>query len=292
MAITSYGTRDQPQVASSGNPPDFAEDLTAISDFFAARSLRRFATVAALIASTGSGTDDYAVATNAPGALFRNTGSGWMMYGVPVFADSAARATALSAPAAGWRSRLESTGLDYVYNGSAWALPGAIIPTVAGTGVTVDTTTGLVSFTAATAVSLNDCFPSGFTKFDIVASFERSASLNAGLRLRLAGTDNAASNYDMEQHFGSSSSSTALATPNATQWANVTGTGSARVVLRATLFEPNTTAHTLGVLHSTSAGTLMQAFGLMHDVATAFDGLSLIAASGNITGTLAVKGLA
>jgi hypothetical protein len=119
MAITSNGTRDQPQVASSGNTPDFAADLTGVSDFFAVRSLRRFSTVALLLASSGSSTDDYAVATNAPGAFWRNTGSGWTMYGVAHFADAAARSTAITAPAAGMLSYLLDTKITYVYD-SAW----------------------------------------------------------------------------------------------------------------------------------------------------------------------------
>ena len=42
----------------------------------------------------------------------------------------------------------------------------------------------------------------------------------------------------------------------------------------------------------TASGTLVQHFGLLHDVATAFDGLSLIVSTGNITGTIAVRGIA
>lgn len=169
---------------------------------------------------------------------------------------------------------------------------GLVIPSVAGSGVTVDADTGVVSFAAATAVSLNDCFPPEFTAFDMVLQFNRSTSLSVGLRLRLAGTDNSATKYDLEQHFGNSAASTAGATANATQWANVSGTASTRAAIRATLFSPNTTDYTMGILAGAASGTLVQHFGLLHDVATAFDGLSLIVSTGNITGTIAVRGIA
>lgn len=113
MVVAYTGTQDEPVIVAGS--PTFEADMEAITAFFAARSLRRFSTVALLLASSGSATDAVAVATNAPGALFRYNGSGWDMHGVAVFADAAARTTALSAPKNGWRSRLVDTGLTYVY---------------------------------------------------------------------------------------------------------------------------------------------------------------------------------
>lgn len=120
MGVAFTGTRDEPVVASSGNTPTFASDLTEISEFFAERSLRRFTTVVALLASSGSGSSEWAVAENAPGAYFVNNGSGWFMHGVARFADAAARNAVLTAPAAGWRALTVDDAVEWVYSGSAW----------------------------------------------------------------------------------------------------------------------------------------------------------------------------
>lgn len=94
----------------------FAEDLTAISDFFAARSYQRYATVVALLTATADkDVDDLALAQDAPGARFRFIGAAWEMFGEARLADEAARSTVLPSPKNGWRARLLNTGLTYVY---------------------------------------------------------------------------------------------------------------------------------------------------------------------------------
>lgn len=190
------------------------------------------------------------------------------------WANAAARAaeTGMSAGDEGWQT---DTTMHYLYDGSAW------LPDYYTT-----------AFTASSTVSLDSVFPTRYTSFDVVAQFERSTSLSVGIRLRLSGADNSASNYDLEQHFGSSATSSAGATANGSQWANVSGTAATRAVLRFTLFSPNTTDYTMGILQGAASGTLIQHFGLLHDVATAFDGLSLITSTGNITGTISVRGIA
>jgi hypothetical protein len=72
----------------------------------------------------------------------------------------------------------------------------AIIPTsVAGTTVTVSAT-GVVSFTAATSVSINGCFTTEFDNYEIALNVTSIATAaNLELRLRVAGTDLSTSTY-------------------------------------------------------------------------------------------------
>ncbi len=84
-------------------------------DALTVHALQPFATVALLLASTGSSADDYAVAANAPGAFWRHTGSGWTMYGVAHFADVSARSTAITAPAVGMRSKRANVDFEEIY---------------------------------------------------------------------------------------------------------------------------------------------------------------------------------
>ncbi len=214
-----------------------------------------------------------------------------------LWANSAAR-SAQTGMVGGDFGYQTDTGVTYRYSGSAWVAfyPGAlvsIIPTsVAGTGVSYSTTSGLVSFSASPAVSVNGCFPTAFTRFKIVGSFNRSTTLTVSMRLRLSGTDNTATNYDRQVLSAAAATVSTASTVNATSWDNFAGSGSGRVAMEATLFEPNTTDFTQILLDATSIGTSYIKVGAIHDVATAYDGVTITASTGNITGNLEVYGIA
>lgn len=53
MSVTSTGAKNQPQYASSGNPPTFAADLTAAADYAALVGNRKVLTTAQRTALTG-----------------------------------------------------------------------------------------------------------------------------------------------------------------------------------------------------------------------------------------------
>lgn len=299
MAKTSDGTRDQPQFASSGNTPDFAADLTVVSDFFAPRALRRFTTVALLLASSGSNTDDYAVATNAPGALFRNTGAGWRMYGVPEFADSAARATALSAPVAGWRSRLLDTGLDYIYSGSAWVIAGAVIPTAGVTGsgssVSVDPATGVVTFTNALTLTL-DGLSADYREFEIDYVCKGTAATLL-LNLRTAVPADVSTNYDHTTNLARNAGVASATTAAATSWP-VMSIANTHMMGKITLANLGAALETMAIInagvHSNPAvqnatNGVVQVFGTHRD-ATAYAGVKLTFSAAQ-SGTLRLRGL-
>lgn len=118
MGFANTGTRGEPFVASSGNPPTFAADLSGISTFFASRSFREFATVAAMVASTGSGANEWAKCDNAPGALYYNDGTRWHLGNTPVVANATARSalfTGTLQPDQGSGVMMTDTGIDWVF---------------------------------------------------------------------------------------------------------------------------------------------------------------------------------
>lgn len=157
MSKTSDGTKDQPQFASSGNPPTFAADLTLLSDFYASRSFRTFTTVALMKSASGKAAGDFAAATNAPEAVFRYNGSTWDMIGVARFTTSSARSTAMAAPETGWTSRIDTERFDRRWNGSAWKPVGYGLPVIPTLPVncSVDATTGLVTVSSKTSFSFD-----------------------------------------------------------------------------------------------------------------------------------------
>lgn len=195
MGVAYTGDRGEPVVASSGNTPTFAGDMTSISEFFAARSLRRFSTVAALLASAGSELGDWAVAENAPGAYFAHTGAGWFMHGVPRFADVAARNAALAAPVAGWRSRVVTEDFDREWSGSAWTSPlvDLLSPTVferssanfasSSNFQACALGTNIAGAAFSHAAGVFTCVEAGTYLTELTLSYAGNASGNRGLRL-------------------------------------------------------------------------------------------------------------
>lgn len=91
MGVTNTGTRSNPQAIATGVSPTFAADMDAISDFFAARSLREFTTVALMVSSTGSAANEWAKADNAPGAMYYSDGTRWHLGNQPTVANASAR---------------------------------------------------------------------------------------------------------------------------------------------------------------------------------------------------------
>ena len=165
-----------------------------------------------------------------------------------------------------------------------------ILPTsVAGTGVTL--TGGKVTYSGASAVSVNGCFSAAFDNYVILISGNaRSAVVDGLMRLRAAGTDATASVYsDIRDSSAASASIVATRTANAT-WIVDCG-GQPLTDTRIELFSPALAAATHGSYVADSAPTLTVAKGAVyHSAATAFDGFTYFPTSGTIGGTLRVYG--
>ena len=304
MGVAYTGTRDQPVVASSGNTPTFAADMTDISAFFAVRSARRFSTVAALLASSGSALGDLAVAENAIGAFFMHTGSGWTMQGVPRYADAAARNAALTAPAVGWRSRVTTELFD-----RQWTAAGTWDPdgpprtlmdpgSVGGTDVTESLGTTTLG-ASATFARVSGVFSAahGFERYLIEYNLVTSAAAGINLLMDAAGVPSEA-NYDNQRD---TSVSTTVATvrtaANAAGQVDVISLAGARHRGAIILRNPASAIETefwndytvMDAAYGTSAGAGYTRG--RHRLATAYDGFRLQAVSGNLTGPIRVFGL-
>jgi hypothetical protein len=152
--------------------------------------------------------------------------------------------------------------------------------------------TGAVSFTSASAISLNDVFSSTYTNYRIVFNCTKSTNCNIGMRLRVSGSDDTSSVY-------------------ATKWIYVSNTTLGQYEVNTTRFElvnsdtqsqvntldlidPFATATTILIGSSLSGMYATQAqvttnfarFG----ATTSFTGFTMIPNAGNITGTVSVYG--
>ena len=166
-----------------------------------------------------------------------------------------------------------------------------IVPTsVAGTGVTLSG--GQVSFSAATTVSVNGCFTTAYDNYLLRFNGVSSVDTNCSLRMRAAGSDNSASSYgySLLQGVSAAASSSQATGQTSVQIALINTEGfHAAIDVYSPALAANTRFQSNG---GKNTGTpYLAAFLGFHAVASAFDGLTLLPASGNITGTLRIYGL-
>jgi hypothetical protein len=163
-----------------------------------------------------------------------------------------------------------------------------------GSGTGSASTTGLVTFSGCSSVSLNNAFSSAYSNYKILITATASAGFEiAYLRLRLSGSDITGANYAW-QKLGASGSSTfpSRATGQTTYEIGYTRSGSlASWCLE--IFSPNI-AETTKVMNFQSdpvSGTPELYFNVgVHSLSTAYDGITFYPGSGTMTGTITVLG--
>jgi len=176
---------------------------------------------------------------------------------------------------------------------------GGLIPvvpaTVAGTNVTLGTN-GKVSMAASPSASLNTCFTSAFDNYRIEIDIPTtSTALAVTFVFRLAGVDVTTANYDSQTIQAQSVTATVVQALAATSWSLAAAT---REIHRITveLTRPATATPTLGFIHSLSTPNPMTSTaatvdrGLLHRLTTAYDGFTITASTGTMTGSIRVYG--
>jgi hypothetical protein len=162
---------------------------------------------------------------------------------------------------------------------------------VAGTGVSLSG--GKITFSAATAISVNGVFSSLYDAYRInMTTTAGSVDGLWNLRMRLAGTDNSGATA---YRFSILQSASAGAWLNLNQSA---GTSSISVGYKTTSARAHSIINVYGPAQASPTGfSVLGQYagnpytgGGEHDVSTAYDGFSILSASGNFTGTLQVYG--
>jgi hypothetical protein len=177
------------------------------------------------------------------------------------------------------------------------------LPASSGTVATqayADTAGGLVhittqSFSAVSSVSVNNCFTSTYTNYQIIIdSLTASTSAALRLRLRLAGTDSTTGNYDTRGTFVNSSATGAYRSNGETAFdvfALNSGFafGSTMQVMGPQLAQ-NTNFAVSGIGRNGTPSSESVVGSLAHYVSTGYDGFTIYPSTGNITGTVRVYG--
>jgi hypothetical protein len=165
--------------------------------------------------------------------------------------------------------------------GLKWAAPsgGAMILTKAQ------------SFSASSAVNVNDCFSATYKNYLVLIQYTMSGNHDTNWRFRTGGTDNTASNYQYSGAYfaAGDTANTALGTINDDKMniGNGINTGASYTVMVHQPFESAVTGYE--ALNGT--GSRYKIMGGQVNNSTSFDGFSILPSSNNITGTLRVYGL-
>lgn len=266
--------------------------------------------------------------------LTANDVDGYLMQGIWVFASAAARDAAVTSPQEGNFAYLKDTNVTTYYTGSAWTnldttgmvnpmtttgdtiysssgstparlgigstgqvltvaggLPSWATPAGGGSGLTKITSS---SFSASSAVNVNDVFSATYKNYKVMLNITSSAAgINCNFRYRVGGADNSTANY-ATQLLNATGASVAAG--------NVSGQTSGFLIdiknvnanQELTFFNPFASELTYSTAvgnWEASAPILQQRFGGFN-ATTSFTGFTIIPASGTITGSLIVYGLA
>jgi len=167
----------------------------------------------------------------------------------------------------------------------------AVLPTLGGTARVLTQT-----FSAAATVNVNNCFTSTYDNYQIMLDVPTiSANCNIQIRLRASGTDSSATYYlGASQVRMTDGNNGADNTNNGSLW-NIsqpeTGVliGGASMIMNGPAIARITRMSYQSI--AVAGGVPFARSGVgYHDTATAYDGFSIIASAGNMTGTVRVYG--
>ena len=154
---------------------------------------------------------------------------------------------------------------------------------------------GTVTFSAASAVSLNNVFNATYDNYYILINSTPSGSLDLRWRGRTNGSDNSSSLYDSGASFidttgGGFNNLTGanLAYGYISDQGNATGTGTMMNVFSPFAARP-TTVHSETQVNTEATSYLKKSYGT-YNATTSFDGITIYTSTGTFTGSISVYG--
>lgn len=152
-------------------------------------------------------------------------------------------------------------------------------------------------FTAVSSVSIDGCFSASYTHYLVVRNLLGSAGdVALGVRLRVSSTDASAADYRDQYVDASSTSVTGARATGATSWTAAMGyteaTAFGLLLLRiSNPFETVRTTAWADRSNDADGNIVLNRRVYEHDLTTSYTGLTILAASGTITGSVTVYGL-
>jgi len=169
-----------------------------------------------------------------------------------------------------------------------------VTPTsIAATGGTGSiSTTGAVSFTTCTAISLNDVFNATYENYKILFKGVGSTTVECRFRLRVDGVDNSTANsYNIQRFTVSDSTLLGVRSAATSGWFGVI-TSTAPNTFSADIFNPFLAVPTGFISHNfrNNSNAQIEDYYSQHNQSTSYDSINIIAHTGNFTGTVSVYG--
>jgi len=215
----------------------------------------------------------------------------WINTGVPVFATTTTRDAAFGGTgekvlAEGQMAYIEASNTAQFYDGSAWQTFGPAGMSLVTSG----------SFSAVTAVTVNDCFTSAFRNYrlDVHLTATSGGAVEGQILLRAAGSNSSTTYYYARSGAYYTGTTIAECGANTSRWYIGRSQGSADAGgsngFSITIFAPAIADRTWYV--GNAADALYSAnVGGYHNTQTAYDGFNLSYGGNNMTGTYRVYGL-
>jgi len=234
-------------------------------------------------------------------AAQQNTSAGT---GVPVFATTTTRDAAFGgsnkALAEGQLCYIEASDVVQYYSGSAWATVGPstsgglvpVVPTSAAVGsgsATFSSTTGFVTVTGASSVSLNGVFTATYNNYFINLNLLSVAGTPIPtFRVRAAGTDLTSSTYSYASLYIDATTLGFFFGSNSATSIQINQTNTTSGMYAINLNSPFLSART-GLTYSSAANGIASGGGAVLNT-TSYDGFTITTPTSTLTGTISVYG--
>ena len=142
------------------------------------------------------------------------------------------------------------------------------------------------SFSGVASQSLpNNTFTSTYTNYLIQCNLDLSSSTELRYRLRLAGTDNSANSYILQYNYSNGSTNTAGNLTSTAGYITI-NSASGKISSNLHLYDPCVASRTQTIANFINLALTQGQAAVDHNVATAFDSISIFPNSGNMTGTI------
>jgi hypothetical protein len=151
--------------------------------------------------------------------------------------------------------------------------------------------TGAVSFTSASAISLNDVFSATYANYKVLLT-SSGGGITLTMRFRVSGSDNSTANYNQQSLRATSTTIDGGRSTGQTSFVNIGGAASVEMPLEMTIIYPFASAKTGISVYASNSDDLSRITGAggYFDATTSFTGFSIISSAGTITGTVRVYG--
>jgi hypothetical protein len=169
------------------------------------------------------------------------------------------------------------------------------VPSWASSAASALTYVGGASFSASSAVNVNDVFSATYENYIITSNFTASAGGSARFRLRVAGADDTNATYAGQYLFlyGTTVDPSRAATGTYFDLGGVTGSDTNTFTMQiARPFDSVKTQAIFDFSASTGSNIQRAAHAFNFNATTSFTGFTLFPSAGNITGNVRVYGLA